>query len=551
MRKLLIIFFLLALAAPSVVLAQDGKKSNKTQVIDGKKYYMHTVEKGQTLYQISKIYGLDVNDIVLENPEAIDGIKPGQVIKVPLAKPSKQSDKPAEMDTIKYLYHKVDPGQTVYAISRTYAITVETIESLNPGAKAGLKAGQLVRLPKNPATQEIYKQQHPTQPVRPIMSGSKTESGQAIQVMDSASALREVYNVAFFLPFHLDEIDLIDVDKIAKGDKKFPQKAEVAIEFYQGVRIALDSLRKKGKKINAYFYDIDDRDSANLGTVLAKPEFKDMHLIVGPLYTSNFVRVAKFANEKKIPIVSPLSQQNKILFRNPYVSKVTPAVTTQMEQMGEYIANKYCDQNIILLSGKDTVYRNPVRKRVTEVLASKNLTPADTLKEVKSVAGVQQALSATKANIVIIPSNARVYVTDVLSKLNTMADKHNVIVFGMPSWNTFDNLDLNYVSNVHFHYVTSSFIDYDNDTIKQFLISYRALYHADPSTYVFQGYDVTNYYMGAMLKYGVNFQARLSEIKAGGLQTSFDFINVSADSGYENKAIRIIGCTDYKQSRVE
>jgi LysM repeat protein len=548
MRKLVIFFFLLVLSAPVTVLAQDGKKSDKTQVIDGKKYYLHSVEKKQTLYQIAKIYGLDVNDIVLENPEAIDGIKPGQVLKIPFSKPV-PVEKPVTttLDTVNFLYHKVQAGQTVYAISRLYALTVEKIQELNPDAKAGLKAGQLVKLPKNPATQEIYNQNHPK--TGTVIIG-KNDVPVTLPVLDSAAAIKTVYNVAFFLPFHLDETNNIEVDKITKGDKKFPQRSEVAIEFYQGIRMALDSLEKKGYKIKACFYDVDERDSSDMNRILNDPLLKEMHLIIGPLYSGNFMKVARFAKEKNIPIVSPVLQQNKILFRNPFVSKATPAMTTQMEQMGEYIASQYAGQNIILLSSKDTTYSNPVKKRLAEMLASKNLTPADTLKDVKSVGSISQNISSSKTNVIIVPSNAKVYVTDVLSKLNVLAEKHNIVLFGMPSWNGYDNLDVNYLSNLHYHYVTPSFIDYDNDTIKRFILTYRSQYKADPSTYVFQGYDVTNYYLQALHTYGLNFQSKLGAIKSEGLQTSFDFTNVSSDSGFENKAIRVVGCTDHKQTRV-
>ena len=73
---------------------------------------MHTVEKGQTLFAISKFYKCDVNDIVIDNPEAIDGIKPGQILKILINK------KPAELsanDTGHFILHKVEKGQTLYS----------------------------------------------------------------------------------------------------------------------------------------------------------------------------------------------------------------------------------------------------------------------------------------------------------------------------------------------------------------------------------------------------------------------------------------------------
>lgn len=548
----LVTVLLLLLALPVTVRSQELKKSTKMQTIEGRRYYMHTVEKGQTLYQIAKTYEVDVNDIILENPEAIDGIKPGQVLKILVERP-KTAETTAVLDTVNYLYHKVEQGQTIYAISRLYALTVESINSLNPGVQAGIKAGQLVKIPKTPATLDVYNRQ-PQHAKRPLtaQAGQQPAPPDTIPLLDSASAFRDVYNVAFFLPFHLETVENIDVDKIAKGDKRFPLKSEVSIEFYHGVRMALDSMKKKGMHINAYFYDVDDRDSlATLDNILKKPEFKNMHLIIGPLYSANFVKVSRFARDRKIPIVSPFTQQNKILFRNPYVSKPTPAVVTQLEEMGEYIVNKYGGENIILLSGKDTSFSNPVRNRIKSLLAAKQIAPPDTLKEVKTVAAISPIISQTKTNIIIVPSNARVYVTDVLSKLNNIAEKNNVIVFGMPSWNSFDNLDPNYLNNVRFHYVTSQYVNYDDEETKKFILAYRDEYNADPSEYVFQAYDVTHYYLDAMMRHGLNYPFMLEHIPGKGLQTSFEFFHISPDSGYENKAIRVIGSSDFKQSLVE
>ena len=43
--------------------------SNQTQMMNGKKYYIHVVQPGQTVYAIAKAYGLKAYDA--ENGEAI------------------------------------------------------------------------------------------------------------------------------------------------------------------------------------------------------------------------------------------------------------------------------------------------------------------------------------------------------------------------------------------------------------------------------------------------------------------------------------------------
>jgi LysM repeat protein len=58
--------------------------SKNITTISGKKYYLHKVANGQSLYGIAKLYKIDVNTILVSNPNAIDGIKPGQELKIPV-----------------------------------------------------------------------------------------------------------------------------------------------------------------------------------------------------------------------------------------------------------------------------------------------------------------------------------------------------------------------------------------------------------------------------------------------------------------------------------
>src|ERR1700739_542762 len=108
-RYVTIFFFLVVL---SFTHAQNSGMSKNIQTINGKKYYLHKVEKGQSLYGISKIYGLDLNTLIVENPDAIDGIKAGQELKIPAEKPKEQNQLTLK-DYENYLTHKVSKGETV------------------------------------------------------------------------------------------------------------------------------------------------------------------------------------------------------------------------------------------------------------------------------------------------------------------------------------------------------------------------------------------------------------------------------------------------------
>jgi len=96
-------------------VAQTGKEALKqmrstvTEKVDGKEYYIHTVRRGQTLYMISKAYGVEVNDLIRENPQVKEGIKADQQIRIPVPgsekKPAPQpkqvvtETKPVKKDT--------------------------------------------------------------------------------------------------------------------------------------------------------------------------------------------------------------------------------------------------------------------------------------------------------------------------------------------------------------------------------------------------------------------------------------------------------------------
>ena len=120
-----------------VFIAQT--KSTDVKTINGKKYYIHKVEKGQSLYAIAKIYNMDVNSILAENDEAIDGLKPGQELKIPFE--SLLSKAPLVIDTNKYVYHKILKGETVYAITKKYNVEEKKLASYNPTLNSGLKEG--------------------------------------------------------------------------------------------------------------------------------------------------------------------------------------------------------------------------------------------------------------------------------------------------------------------------------------------------------------------------------------------------------------------------
>jgi len=561
----------LFLYSVSFLNAQEVKKSTKVEKVGDTKYYLHTVEAGQTLSSIAKAYYLDVNDIIIENPAAIDGLKPGEELKIPYLKSLKNGYEKNKSGKNKGTTHKTEAGQTLYSIAKLYGVTVDELRTANPELKDGLKAGQVLRIPvpaKPPeggekiASDSKATEKKGDDPVKVEKITPREESKPKVTESERVTDLvmpgdtvfslvkLEKYKVGLFAPFHGENVDNIETDRFIRDQVPFPAKPELAVQFYEGFRLAMDSLRKTGLHIELFIYDIDDNDSAKIQDILKKPELKDLNLIIGPFAGSVFLPVSKFAHQHSIPIVSPLSQQNKILLNNEYVSKMTPSITTQLEEEAGFVARNYVGQNVVLVSNsnsKEIQYVSIFRTRLNEILKASG--SSDSIFNVKAAEGVGKALSLTKVNVVVIPSNSQAYVTDILRTLNTLSDKYQIVVFGMQSWSGFTNLDYDYLENLKLHYPVNAFVEYDNENTLNFIKNFRIYSGCEPGVYAFEGYDAGVFYLSTLRDYGVNFRKKLSKIKWTGTQGSFDLYKTSPESGYENKAVNLVMIQDFKLVR--
>jgi len=86
LKKLLILFILFFMIVNCSFSQQKStiKKSEIIENINGKDYYLHFVKQGETLFEIAKAYGITVDNLFKVNPESRGGIKPGQILKIPL-----------------------------------------------------------------------------------------------------------------------------------------------------------------------------------------------------------------------------------------------------------------------------------------------------------------------------------------------------------------------------------------------------------------------------------------------------------------------------------
>jgi LysM repeat protein len=109
---------------------------------------LYTVSAQETLYGISRAFGITVDELVGLNPELSNGLQTGQVIYVPDRQPVVQ--KPAEQPRSRkdgYLEHRVERKETLYSISRRYGVEMTAILNANPGLGGSLRKNEIILIP--------------------------------------------------------------------------------------------------------------------------------------------------------------------------------------------------------------------------------------------------------------------------------------------------------------------------------------------------------------------------------------------------------------------
>ena len=103
-------------------------------------FILHEVDPKETLFGISRRYQAAVGDIVDANASLKQGLKIGQTIRVPFIP---KSELPAGA-----VLHKVIPGETLFSISKKYGVTVIEVMSGNELKGNDLSVGQSLVIQK-------------------------------------------------------------------------------------------------------------------------------------------------------------------------------------------------------------------------------------------------------------------------------------------------------------------------------------------------------------------------------------------------------------------
>ena len=199
-------------------------------------YIIHTIQKGQSLYSISNMYGTTVDAIVKLNPGSDQVIVEGKQLKVP------RPDAITDQGT----FHTIQQGETLYGLSQKYKVTVKSILDANPGLnEKNFRFGQVVNIPQGKAValEESDKQVQATQLEEPkAQQGIQGPVQSRCKEMHKVARKETVYSIARM--YSITEQELLDANPEISDAKKLKKLGKNVRSVYGAIQRTKKKLKK-------------------------------------------------------------------------------------------------------------------------------------------------------------------------------------------------------------------------------------------------------------------------------------------------------------------
>ncbi len=494
----------------------------------------HTIQAGETLYQLTVKYGITAQAICAANPGLSAGnFRIGQVIVIPAqtAAPAKETKTAATTspETEKkedewQTMHKVQRRETIYSISREYGITEEELIAANPELKKGkLKRGTFLFIPYP------KQEQAQTQPERPASEPTNEELFSQNTV--EKKSIRTI-KVALMLPFSR-----------MNGTQREPQTR--IVEFYEGFLIAADSLKRQGVSMDIYAYDTKGT-KAGTESLLSNGNLKDMDLIIGPVNQSSIAPAAQFAQKHDIRLVVPFAPKVDEVFNSPLLYQVNTPQSYLYSEVYEHFIRKFGKSNVVFL---DDGTPDPDKADFIKGMKSELKDNGIRFSQIRlegEVDGTKVigAMDTLRQNVFIPISARSTALTKLVPHLTLVRKEHphfDMHLFGYPEWQTYtqDFLANFYELDTYFY---SSF--YTNNLFPaavNFTHTYRHWYSKDMANiypkYGMLGFDIGYFFLKGLSQQGNKLEENLGRVKVVPIQTGFKFERVNNWGGFINRKI--------------
>ncbi len=505
------------------------------------KYITHEVKPKETKYGIARKYGITINELEATNPKVREGLKIGDVIRVPKANFAESTI----IDEDKFAFYEVQKGNTIYSLLRLFKMEADELLTLNPALDEGLKEGMILKVPKGSPGSD-----------NPSPAYGNTESPADITILKSSKgslidSLRDfsTKRVAIMLPFGVNRVDR-DSTAVNENLLKDDRILRLSLDLYSGILMAARDAKKVGLSVTVDTYDTQysrkDGSAVNarkVENIVKNNDFSNVDAVIGPLLGNNIDRASQLLDSRSIPIISPVS--NNVAGRNNvFVSRPNESVLRDM--MMTYLKDNGDGKNIVIIADAKNA---SVKSQISAIFPNaRTVVPRSGDKGYYLYPDdIPSQLSDDLENWVFLETNDVPLISNVTTSLNAQVGLRNITLFTTNRGSAYDSDEIQHehLKNLSFHFPSVE-KEYEYERVKGFIDDYETMYGVSPSDYAIRGYDLM---YDTLLRLG--FAENLYEAAATGIET--DYIEnkfkygMSSKGGFSNNAAYLMKYTESLQ----
>ena len=292
--------------------------------------------------------------------------------------------------------HEVKKGETLYSLSKQYGVTIEALTAVNPDISKQpdkkLKSGYLINIPQNEKT-----------------------------VAPSVDTLK----LAVVLPFS------------AEG-----KEGKRSVEFYRGLLMAMDKERECGACMSVMAID-EPQVKEELANVIATlNSYEGLDAVIGPLYPTHFQELSDFCKASEVENIVPFSSKVKQVETNPYIYLLNTPQDIVEKNSFELFESRFEGSRCVVIRTVDGSEATIVNSWIDKLLMRQY--EVQTLSASFTVQDLQQAMSQSKSNVIILDGSNQQEVLNILQRINKFRESNGQYKFAVVGHNAWQQFSMEY-----------------------------------------------------------------------------------------------------------
>jgi LysM repeat protein len=451
-----------------------------------KETFNHTVAQGETMYGICQRYQIAVDSLKASNKALVNSdIKIGQVliirhgIKRFTAFQPSESPKPTVVqapvevpapkivDVVDSSFsYVVKQGENLSILSQRFLVSAAALMRINNLEKYNVSEGTKLKIPVN-----FYeKKPWDGQDYKRINGVQERFYEEGYRRVPSPSIRKDSVKIAMVIPMDFKTFK----HPVPKGRQK------ALYDFYFGLKMARDSLVKKGLKGNLFVYDCLTKGD-EVSQLISKGKFTNTDMILLPNRVVGFDTLVQFSREKRIPLFCFFKLTEDEQFKSPYLYIIPTASSLVYEHMGYRLAGQSNSKDLLLVTSgkKDDVVKEQQFTEAFEKGGRKKLTTT-------TLSGIDAYITSGKPYYFISLTTDTNVVLPLIKKVN---EQPNAVLIGTREWTDINQLSNPEIYPSSFYYWSTTCFDGSSKKLPMLKKNFKTANGYDLNKSVALGYD--------------------------------------------------------------